>query len=119
MTLSILIPAYNERHFIRETVERVLRADLPGDMERELIIVDDGSVDGTRDILAQLQEEHSNVRVHLQERNQGKGSAIRKAIELAEGDLCIIQDADLEYDPTDNGRLLQPILNGDADVVYG
>lgn len=119
MTLSILIPAYNERHFIRETVERVLRADLPGDMERELIIVDDGSVDGTRDILAQLQEEHSNVRVHLQERNQGKGSAIRKAIELGEGDLCIIQDADLEYDPKDIGQLLQPILNGDADVVYG
>ena len=119
MILSILIPAYNERHFIRETVDRVLRAQLPEGMERELIIVDDGSIDGTSDILAEIGAEHSNVRVHLQAQNQGKGSAIRKAIELASGDLCIIQDADLEYDPNDIALLLQPILTGDADVVYG
>jgi glycosyltransferase involved in cell wall biosynthesis len=119
MTLSILIPAYNERHFIRETIERVLRAQLPEGMERELIVVDDGSIDGTRDILAKIEAEHSNVRVHQQDRNQGKGAAIRKAIELASGDLCIIQDADLEYDPNDYTSLLQPIIDGDADVVYG
>ncbi len=119
MTLSILIPAYNERHFIRETVDRVLQAPLPQNLERELIIVDDGSIDGTRDILTEIQTAHSNVRVHFQERNQGKGSAIRKAIGLATGDLCIIQDADLEYDPNDIAQLLQPILDGDADVVYG
>ena len=118
--LSILIPAYNERFTIREIVSLVLAQALPGGLERELVIVDDGSTDGTREILEELRQAHpEHIRLHFHETNQGKGAAIRTAIELATGDLCIIQDADLEYDPADYPRLLRPLLAGDADVVYG
>ncbi len=118
--LSILIPAYNERFSIREIVSQVLAQELPGGLQRELVIVDDGSTDGTRDILQQLRQAHPElIRIHFHETNQGKGAAIRTAVQLAAGDLCIIQDADLEYDPADYPRLLRPILSGDADVVYG
>ena len=118
--LSILMPAYDERFTIREIVSRVLSQELPGGLERELVIVDDGSTDGTREILQELGRAHpEQVRIHFHETNQGKGAAIRTAIQLATGDLCIIQDADLEYDPADYPRLLRPLLAGDADVVYG
>ena len=118
--LSILIPAYDERFSIREIVSLVLAQELPGGLERELVIVDDGSTDGTRQILEQLRQAHpEHVRIHFHETNQGKGAAIRTAIQLATGDLCIIQDADLEYDPADYPRLLGPLLAGHADAVYG
>ncbi|OPY79713.1 MAG: Undecaprenyl-phosphate mannosyltransferase [Syntrophorhabdus sp. PtaU1.Bin058] len=113
MLLSIIIPAYNEVNFIRETIKRVQETPY----EKEIIIVDDGSVDGTRDILKDLKE--PNITVVLQEVNQGKGAALRAGFARAKGDIVIIQDADLEYDPRDYPRLLEPILEGKADVVYG
>jgi glycosyltransferase involved in cell wall biosynthesis len=117
MKLSIIMPAFNERTTIRQMVERVLEVDL-GAIDRELIIVDDGSTDGTREILSEL-EFHPEVRVILQNRNRGKGSAVARGLRESTGDLVIIQDADLEYDPNEYLTVLRPILNGDADVVYG
>jgi glycosyltransferase involved in cell wall biosynthesis len=118
--LSILVPAYNERYTIQNVVERVLDVSLPGQMEREIVIVDDGSTDGTHAILAEIADRHyASVKVHFHKVNSGKGAAISTAIRIATGDLCIIQDADLEYDPADYGRLLKPIIDGDADAVYG
>jgi glycosyltransferase involved in cell wall biosynthesis len=116
--LSVVMPCYNERGTIREIVTRVLAVDLPQRIEKELIIVDDGSTDGTREILAELAE-MSAVRVLLQTRNQGKGAAVARGIRESSGDIVIIQDADLEYDPCEYPVLLQPILDGRADVVYG
>ena len=118
--LSILIPAYNERYTIETLIQRVLDTPLPAGLEREIVVVDDGSSDGTRAILSEIADRHhATVRVHFHPQNRGKGAAISTAIGLATGDLSIIQDADLEYDPGDYGRLLRPILDGDADVVYG
>jgi glycosyltransferase involved in cell wall biosynthesis len=118
--VSILIPVYNERHTIATIVQRVLNAPLPDGLEREIVIVDDGSTDGTRAILTEIAEQEKElVRVHFHAENQGKGASVSTAIGFATGDLTIIQDADLEYDPRDYGRLVQPILDGDADAVYG
>lgn len=119
MLLSVVIPVYNERETLFEILRRVL--DSPIGIDRELILVDDFSKDGTRELYPQLAGRFPNARIklHLQERNQGKGAALRKGFELAEGDIVIIQDADLEYDPNDFPRLLAPILDGRADVVYG
>jgi glycosyltransferase involved in cell wall biosynthesis len=117
MKLSVLMPAYNERATIREIVRRVQAVDL-GPIDREIVIVDDGSTDGTREILAEL-DGQGGVRVFLQQRNQGKGAAIARAIKESTGDILIVQDADLEYNPQDYPDLLQPILEGRADVVYG
>jgi glycosyltransferase involved in cell wall biosynthesis len=115
--LSIIMPAYNERRTIRAIVDRVLAVDLAG-MEKELLIVDDASTDGTRDIIAAL-DGTRGIRVFHQSANQGKGAAVAKGVREATGDILIIQDADLEYNPEEYPMLLQPILRGDADVVYG
>ncbi|MBM4093931.1 MAG: glycosyltransferase family 2 protein, partial [Planctomycetes bacterium] len=119
MLLSILMPVYNERGTIDEILDRVLAAPLPGGVTMEVVVVDDGSCDGSRDILERRVAADARVRALLHERNQGKGAAIRTAIREAAGDIAIIQDADLEYDPRDYPRLLRPILEQGADVVYG
>ena len=116
MKLSILIPVYNERH----TVELLLKRVEAVPYEKEIIVVDDASSDGTREILERLSRNNrEQMRLFLHTRNRGKGAAIRTAIEQVTGDIVIIQDADLEYDPQDYPRLLEPILGGHADVVFG
>lgn len=114
--LSILIPAYNERPTIEELLRRVQSVKIP--VEKEVIVVDDGSTDGTREILTKLNGTNG-IQCLFHERNCGKTSAVRTAIEKAAGDYIIIQDADLEYDPVDYPALLQPLLDNNADVVYG
>lgn len=114
--LSIVMPVYNERATIRAAVERVLKTDLP--MAVELLIVDDGSIDGSLDAVADLAEP-GRVRLIRHPRNRGKGGAIRTGIEAARGDLLTIFDADLEYDPADLRALLAPIREGEARVVFG
>ena len=122
MKLSVLIPVYNEERTLEEVVRRVRSIDLP----KEIILVDDGSKDRSRELLTQLQQQSerapdplNEIRVFLQPNNQGKGAAIKVALDHAHGDVIIIQDADLEYDPHDYPALLQPIERGLADVVYG
>ena len=117
MKLSVLIPAYNERDTIAELIRRVAAVDLGPGSELEIIVVDDGSTDGTRQILAGLHT--PGLRVIEHERNRGKGGAIRTALAAATGDAVIFQDADLEYDPADYPRLWSLIAQGQAQVVYG
>src|SRR3990172_352742 len=114
MKLSVIIPVYNEVESIREIVKRVKKTGLAG----EIILIDDGSKDGTRDILAEM-DGKDNVRVLLHDKNQGKGAALRTGFDAALGDILLLQDADLEYDPRDYPVLLQPLEEGIADVVYG
>jgi len=118
--LSILIPVYNEFDSLRECVETILAVQLPEGLDREIVMVDDASADGSQDIERALAEEYPDIiRLFIQERNGGKGTAIQKAIAEMRGDYAIIQDADLEYDPQDYLVLLPPLLDGRADVVYG
>jgi len=114
MNITVLIPVYNEINTIEKIIERVQAMDVAS----EIVIVDDGSQDGTRDFLQRINGQ-DGVRVLLHERNQGKGAAVRTGIEAAQGDVILIQDADLEYDPRDYPDLLQPLEEGLADVVYG
>ena len=113
--LSVIVPAYNERNTIAESVRRARDVELP--IEHEVIIVDDGSTDGTRDIIRQLED--STVRVVYQPQNAGKGAALRRGFEEASGDLIVCHDADLEYDPRDWVTMLRPLLEGNANLVYG
>lgn len=117
MKLSIVIPVYNEEATIHQIVEMVMAVDVG--MERELVLVDDCSKDGSRAALEAMQKEHPEWVFIFHEQNQGKGAALRSGFEAATGDILLIQDADLEYDPQDYGRLIGPIVNGHADVVYG
>jgi glycosyltransferase involved in cell wall biosynthesis len=115
MKLSVVMPVYNERATLREVVRRVLEVPL----EIELICVDDGSRDGSRDILAELQTRYPQIRSLLQPENMGKGAALRRGIQEATGDFVIIQDADLEYDPAEYPLMIEPLVQGKADVVFG
>jgi glycosyltransferase involved in cell wall biosynthesis len=115
MKLSVVMPVYNEKATLQEVVARVLSVPL----EIELICVDDGSTDGSREILSELQTRYPQLRLQFQPRNMGKGAALRRGIQESTGDFVIIQDADLEYDPGDYPALLRPLLEGKADVVYG
>ena len=133
MTLSVIIAAYNERNFIEEILRRVQAMNLA----REIVVVDDGSTDGTRESLAEMHRLQqageaeaeilggrarlrlSDFRFLFQEQNQGKGAALRRGFAEATGDILLVQDADLEYDPREYGKLIEPILDGRADVVYG
>lgn len=115
MKLSIVIPVYNEKATLAEIVRRVQATPY----EKELIIVDDASTDGSRDILQQLAVEADNIRAFYHDRNQGKGAALRTGFSKVSGDIVIIQDADLEYNPIDYPDLLAPIEKGLADVVFG
>jgi glycosyltransferase involved in cell wall biosynthesis len=119
MLLSILIPVYNERTVVERSLALVLAAPLPENMERELVIIDDCSTDGTSDILAHFAAKEPRIRLHRHEVNQGKGAAVRTAIEKAQGDFCLVQDADLEYDPSEYVKLMRPLLDGRADAVFG
>ena len=114
MRVSFLVPAYNEATTIVELLDRVSRLDL----EEQIVVVDDGSTDGTGDLVEGWQRGRDNV-VLVRQENRGKGAAVRAAIPHADGDICVIQDADLEYDPADVPALIEPILRGSADVVFG
>ena len=122
MKLSVLVPVYNEERTLEEVVRRVCAVQLP----KEIILVDDGSKDGSREILTKLKDRNerandplNQIKVFFQPENQGKGAAIKTAISHVTGDVVIVQDADLEYDPKDYPSLLEPIQDGSADVVYG
>lgn len=120
MFLSIIIPAFNEQKTISEVIDRVAATPY----EKEVIVVDDGSSDGTRAYLEEIRQRakadgHGDIKIIFHEKNMGKGAAIRTGLKHAQGDIIIIQDADLEYDPKDYPNLLEPIIEGKADVVYG
>lgn len=115
MKLSIVIPVFNEKNTIQELISRVQNIELG--LEKEIIIVDDGSEDGTRQILEELN--HRNIKTFFHTKNQGKGAALQTGFSKAGGDIVLIQDADLEYNPKDYPKLLEPILDGRADAVYG
>jgi glycosyltransferase involved in cell wall biosynthesis len=133
VTVSIIIPVYNERAYIEEVLLRVQAVSL----EKEVLVIDDGSTDGTRELLRDFENAQAagqaearlrngrallsleNIRFIFQDRNRGKGAALRRGFEMANGEIILVQDADLEYDPRDYHKLLEPIFDGRADVVYG
>ena len=113
------MPVYNERTVVERCLSLVLTAPLPESMEREIVIVDDCSTDGTWEILQRLAARFVEIRLFQHARSRGKGAAVRTAIERAAGDFALVQDADLEYDPSEYPRLLRPLLDGHADAVFG
>jgi glycosyltransferase involved in cell wall biosynthesis len=115
MKLSVVIPVYNEAATIADLISRVHAVDV----EKQMIVVDDGSTDGTREVLEGLKGRYDNISVILQPRNRGKGAALRLGFQHATGDFVLVQDADLEYDPAEYPELLVPLIEGKADVVYG
>jgi len=115
MKLSILMPVYNEIENIEQIIKRVLNSNY----EKEIIIVDDGSTDGTREFLLQYAKNYNNIKVYYHDINRGKTAAIRTALKYISGDIVIIQDGDLEYNPSDYQQLIEPIISNGADVVYG
>ena len=115
MKLSIIIPVYNEKNTVAKTIKRV--ATTPLDMDREIVVVDDGSTDGTKKVIKDLEGEYLKKAFH--KKNRGKGAAIRTALGHVTGDIVIIQDADLEYNPEEYPKVLKPITDGKSDVVYG
>jgi len=117
MKLSIIMPVYNEAKTIKEVLSHVQKANLPNNLTREIVIIDDCSTDGSREILKSIDDQE--IKVFYKETNGGKGSAVRLGLKEATGDIILIQDADLEYDPAEYTKLLSPILNGQADVVFG
>ena len=117
-TLSIVIPVFNEVNTLKEIIERVREVHLPQVAAREIVIVDDYSTDGTRDLLAAYKDQNGS-KIVFHDRNRGKGAALRTGIAETTGSIVIIQDADLEYDPQEYPKLLAPLLDGRADVVYG
>ena len=118
-TLSVIIPVYNEEKTIKESITKVKKAPMPKGIGKQLIIVDDCSTDSTRKILNALKKKDKSLTLVLKDKNGGKGSAVRAGFEKIKGDYVIIQDADLEYDPSDYKEMLVPILKNKADVVYG
>ena len=120
MKLSILIPIYNEEKWLAQTVEKALAQDVPGITEKEIILVDDCSHDGSRGVIAALVEQYpGTIKAEYHQSNCGKGASLKSAIYLMTGDICIIQDADLEYDPHNYPLVLEPLIAGRADCVYG
>src|SRR3954464_2422522 len=117
MKLSILMPVYNERTVVEQCISQVLTAPLPENMDRELVIVDDCSTDGTYAILQRLAAAFPQIHLYQHPVNRGKGAAVRTAIDKASGDFSLIQDADLEYEPSEYPRLVRPLLDGHADAV--
>ena len=117
--LSIVIPVYNECVLAPQLLDRVEKVALPGGMTREIILIDDCSTDGTREWLSGLAATRPDLRVVLHETNRGKGAALRTGFKAATGNIVIVQDADLEYDPREYPTLLEPLLDGRADVVFG
>lgn len=117
--LSILVPLYNEEEFVGALLERVCDASLPGGLCREVIVVDDGSTDSSVELVEVAAQTRREIRLIRHARNQGKGAAVRTALDNAKGEYCIIQDADLEYNPCEFGKMLKPLLDGRADAVYG
>ncbi len=115
MKLSVIIPVYNEKSTIETLVMKVLKVNV----DKEVVIVDDFSTDGTRELLRSKYEQNGNIRILYHDRNIGKGFAIRTALDHVKGDIVLIQDADLEYDPEEYHKLLDPIINGKAKIVYG
>ncbi|MEO7142241.1 MAG: glycosyltransferase, partial [Bryobacteraceae bacterium] len=119
MLLSILMPVYNERSVVERSLAQVLAAQLPENLDRELIVVDDCSTDGTSAILERAAASEPRIHLIRHAKNQGKGAAVRTAIQHAAGDFSLIQDADLEYDPNEYPRLVGPLVDGQADAVFG
>ena len=115
MILTVLIPVYNEKNTIKEVIEKVKKSPV----EKEIIVINDGSNDGTKELLNRIAKEDPDIKVFHHDKNLGKGKAIRKGFFLAKGDYVIIQDADLEYDSGEYPKLLEPLLNKEADVVFG
>jgi glycosyltransferase involved in cell wall biosynthesis len=120
MKLSILMPVYNEKKWLPQIVEKVLQQKIGGINDMELLIVNDGSTDGTAEVLKELTKRYAKrIRVFAHQENRGKGASIQTAVKYMTGDICIIQDADMEYDPADYPLILEPIISNRADCVYG